>query len=39
MTIKYIVKYGDFLFNTRNTPELVGKSTTWKYKINMYFQF
>lgn len=27
----YILEYGDFLFNTRNTPELVGKSATWKY--------
>ena len=25
-----ILKNGDFLFNTRNTPELVGKSAVWK---------
>ena len=25
-----ILKSGDFLFNTRNTPELVGKSAVWK---------
>ncbi len=25
-----ILKNGDFLFNTRNTPELVGKSAIWK---------
>ena len=25
-----ILKKGDFLFNTRNTPELVGKSAVWK---------
>ena len=24
-----IIKYGDFLFNTRNTLELVGKGATW----------
>lgn len=24
-----ILKYGDFLFNTRNTLELVGKGATW----------
>ena len=27
-----ILKSGDFLFNTRNTPELVGKSAVWKEK-------
>ncbi|MCG3706905.1 restriction endonuclease subunit S [Aliarcobacter butzleri] len=27
----YYLKYGDFLFNTRNTPELVGKSAVWKW--------
>ena len=26
---KYYIKKGDFLFNTRNTMELVGKSATW----------
>jgi len=26
----YELKVGDFLFNTRNTPELVGKSAVWK---------
>ena len=30
---KYILKYGDFLFNTRNTLELVGKSAAWKNSI------
>lgn len=27
---QYILKKGDFLFNTRNTLELVGKSAVWK---------
>lgn len=27
----YYLKYGDFLFNTRNTPHLVGKSSVWKW--------
>ncbi len=27
----YYLEYGDFLFNTRNTPELVGKSAVWKW--------
>lgn len=26
---KYLLRYGDFLFNTRNTPEMVGKSVAW----------
>lgn len=25
----FLLAYGDFLFNTRNTPELVGKSAVW----------
>ena len=29
---KYYIKKGDFLFNTRNTMELVGKSATWTNK-------
>ena len=29
----FIVKYGDFLFNTRNTLELVGKSAVWKNQL------
>ena len=28
---EYYLKFGDFLFNTRNTPELVGKSAVWKW--------
>jgi type I restriction enzyme S subunit len=28
-----ILKHGDFLFNTRNTPQLVGKSAVWKGQI------
>lgn len=28
----YYLQYGDFLFNTRNTPELVGKSAVWKWR-------
>jgi type I restriction enzyme S subunit len=28
-----ILQYGDFLFNTRNTPELVGKSAVWKGQL------
>jgi type I restriction enzyme S subunit len=27
---EYLLEEGDFLFNTRNTPELVGKSATWR---------
>lgn len=27
---RLILKKGDYLFNTRNTPELVGKSAVWK---------
>ena len=27
---RYLLSFGDFLFNTRNTPELVGKTTVWK---------
>ena len=33
----YYLKYGDFLFNTRNTPQLVGKSAVWKWKNSMYW--
>lgn len=32
----YIVKYGDFFFNTRNTMELVGKGATWMQKNGLY---
>lgn len=28
-----ILKYGDVLFNTRNTPELVGKIAIWKNEL------
>ena len=28
----FVLRDGDFLFNTRNTPELVGKSAVWKAK-------
>ncbi len=28
-----LLKSGDFLFNTRNTPELVGKSAVWKGQL------
>lgn len=31
-----IVQYGDFLFNTRNTLELVGKGATWTGKGGKY---
>lgn len=31
-----IIKYGDFLFNTRNTLELVGKGATWFIKEGLY---
>ena len=31
-----IVKYGDFLFNTRNTLELVGKGATWMGDSGVY---
>lgn len=31
-----IVKYGDFIFNTRNTLELVGKGATWVLKNGIY---
>ena len=27
----YKLNFGDFLFNTRNTPQLVGKSAAWKF--------
>lgn len=30
------VKYGDFLFNTRNTLELVGKGATWMSKNDSF---
>lgn len=30
---KYFLKNGDFLFNTRNTLELVGKSAAWRCRI------
>lgn len=30
---KYFLKEGDFLFNTRNTLELVGKSAAWRCKV------
>ena len=33
---KYKIRYGDFLFNTRNTLELVGKGATWMFKSNEY---
>jgi len=29
-TERYLLKYRDFLFNTRNTPELVGKTAIWR---------
>ena len=28
------LEYRDFLFNTRNTPELVGKTVVWRSEIN-----
>jgi type I restriction enzyme S subunit len=28
-----ILQHGDFLFNTRNTPDLVGKSAVWKGQL------
>ncbi|WP_416468463.1 restriction endonuclease subunit S [Streptococcus thermophilus] len=31
-----IIKYGDFLFNTRNTLELVGKGATWFIQEGLY---
>lgn len=31
-----IIQYGDFLFNTRNTLELVGKGATWMFKNKKY---
>lgn len=31
-----IIKYGDFLFNTRNTLELVGKGATWFIREGLY---
>lgn len=31
-----IIKYGDFIFNTRNTLELVGKGATWFIKEGLY---
>src|SRR5699024_5802014 len=33
---KYYIKKGDFLFNTRNTMELVGKSATWTNKSGKF---
>ena len=33
---KSIIHYGDFLINTRNTLELVGKGATWFGKSNEY---
>ena len=33
---KYYIKKGDFLFNTRNTMELVGKSATWTNKSDKF---
>jgi|APSaa5957512535_1039671.scaffolds.fasta_scaffold13541_2 type I restriction enzyme, S subunit len=30
---KHILKYGDFLFNTRNSEELVGKVSLWKNEL------
>ncbi len=33
----FVLKEGDFLFNTRNTPELVGKSAAWKNNRLMLF--
>ncbi|MGE4444357.1 MAG: restriction endonuclease subunit S [Candidatus Altimarinota bacterium] len=37
--LEYKVNYGDFLFNTRNSYDLVGKSATWKYKDLNNFLF
>lgn len=31
-----IIRYGDFIFNTRNTLELVGKGATWVLKNGIY---
>lgn len=31
-----IIRYGDFIFNTRNTLELVGKGATWILKNGIY---
>ena len=33
---KYCLKKDDFLYNTRNTPDLVGKSTVFNAKNNKY---
>jgi type I restriction enzyme M protein len=33
---KYCLKSGDFLYNTRNTPDLVGKSTVFNAEENKY---
>jgi len=33
MYINYLLQNGDFLFNTRNTPELVGKSAVWHKEL------
>lgn len=33
---KYNLKKGDFLYNTRNTPDLVGKSTVFNGEENKY---
>ncbi|SMF78501.1 restriction endonuclease subunit S [Pseudobacteriovorax antillogorgiicola] len=32
----FCLKPGDLLFNTRNTPELVGKSAVWKLSCSQY---
>lgn len=32
---EYVLRDGDFLFNTRNTLELVGKSATWNGKLDV----
>lgn len=37
--LEYKVNYGDFLFNTRNSYDLVWKSATWKYKDLNNFLF
>lgn len=33
--LEFILKTGDFLFNTRNTLELVGKSAVWNNKLDL----
>jgi type I restriction enzyme, S subunit len=32
-TERYLLKHRDFLFNTRNTPELVGKTAIWRQEF------